>query len=266
MTSAASALITTLAKTREQGDITLKCEGKDIKAHSFILKERSEYFKTAEAFNAATHNTTKVIEVKECRHLVLETVINFMYGNDIPDFYSTADVESVLFMADLYLMEDLKDAVASHMAPHLEKDNILDIYHLADKYTASKLREVCRDFIVTNIDFANVAKKVLGIGATTTLNRRFGGSNVVKKDMIIRRKTTSKWWKNKVTGIHTALPPMTSSYELTCWPGTVGRIVDDSDGKITVLWDSGYRMVCNRSDSGHFEILTPPINTNLFQS
>ena len=43
MTSAASALITTLAKTREQGDITLKCEGKDIKAHSFILKERYDH-------------------------------------------------------------------------------------------------------------------------------------------------------------------------------------------------------------------------------
>ena len=43
MTSAASALITTLAKTREQGDITLKCEGKDIKAHWFILKERYDH-------------------------------------------------------------------------------------------------------------------------------------------------------------------------------------------------------------------------------
>ena len=39
MTSAAELFSATMAKSREQGDITLKCEGKDIKAHSFILKE-----------------------------------------------------------------------------------------------------------------------------------------------------------------------------------------------------------------------------------
>ena len=40
MTNAAELLVKSLAKSREQGDITLKCEGEDIKAHSFILKER----------------------------------------------------------------------------------------------------------------------------------------------------------------------------------------------------------------------------------
>ena len=39
MTSAAELFSATMAKSREQGDITLECEGKDIKAHSFILKE-----------------------------------------------------------------------------------------------------------------------------------------------------------------------------------------------------------------------------------
>ena len=40
MTSAASLFSARMAKSRDQGDITFKCEGKDIKAHSFILKER----------------------------------------------------------------------------------------------------------------------------------------------------------------------------------------------------------------------------------
>ena len=83
---------------------------------------RSEYFQKAEAFKTATHNTTKVIEVKECPYHVLEAVINFMYGIDLPGPYTTADVESLLTMADLYLMEDLKDAVATHLAGHLDKN------------------------------------------------------------------------------------------------------------------------------------------------
>ena len=40
MTSAASLFSARMAKSRDQGDITFKCEGKDIKAHSFILRER----------------------------------------------------------------------------------------------------------------------------------------------------------------------------------------------------------------------------------
>ena len=48
MTSAASIFIARMAKSRkEQGDITLRCvtsegdvEGKDIKAHSLILRDR----------------------------------------------------------------------------------------------------------------------------------------------------------------------------------------------------------------------------------
>ena len=86
---------------------------------------RSDYFKTAEDFKAVVGDTTKVFEVKECPHHVLETVINFMYGIDLPDtLRTTLDAECLLTMADIYLMEDLKDAVASHLAPLLDKDNI----------------------------------------------------------------------------------------------------------------------------------------------
>ena len=69
---------------------------------------RSEYFKRAEAFKTATQNTTKVFEVKECPSHVLEIVINYMYGIDLPSDLSTTYLEDLLFMADLYLMDDLK--------------------------------------------------------------------------------------------------------------------------------------------------------------
>ena len=80
--------------------------------------------------------------------------LGFMYGIDLPGPNCTADVESLLAMADLYLMEDLKDAIATHMAPHLDKDNILDIQQFAERYTARKLKEVCNDFIITSIRVA----------------------------------------------------------------------------------------------------------------
>ena len=43
MSCAASLFLARMAASREQGDITLKCEGKDIKAHSLILQDRCNY-------------------------------------------------------------------------------------------------------------------------------------------------------------------------------------------------------------------------------
>ena len=44
MTSAASIFLARMAKSREEhGDVTLRCEGKEIKAHSLILHDRFDY-------------------------------------------------------------------------------------------------------------------------------------------------------------------------------------------------------------------------------
>ena len=242
---------------------------------------RSDYFKTAEDFKAVVGDTTKVFEVKECPHHVLETVINFMYGIDLPDtFRTTLDAECLLTMADIYLMEDLKDAVASHLAPLLDKDNILDIYHLSEKYTAQKLNEACCNCIATSIEIANIAKQVLGVDATAILNMRKDNSKVIKKDMIVRCMRTTIWWTDHVTKISKTSTPASSPhwydveagtennfYEVKA--GTVGRIIDGgSDEKISVKWNL---TKCGTGDSyhagtiRHMEILTPPIDTTLFK-
>ena len=59
---------------------------------------------------------------------------------------------SLLAMADLYLMEGLKNAVAPLLSKMLELDNILGISRLAEKHTATKLRERCFSFIFANAD------------------------------------------------------------------------------------------------------------------
>ena len=191
---------------------------------------RSEYFKRAEAFRTATHNTRKVFVVIECPHHVLDAVINFMYGIDLSGTYSTANVESLLTMADLYLMDDLKDAVASHMTPHLDKDNIMDIYHLAEKYTARKLKEMCNDFIVTCV---SIAKEVLGVDASNISKTKTGGSKAIKKDMIVRCNTTAIWWIESGTDISRTVRQRFCE-EVTVEAGTVGRMLDAGN----VKWNS----------------------------
>ena len=83
-----------------------------------------------------------------------------MYDIKIPAELGFEDAKALLAMADLYMMENLKDAAGSLIADrHLAKANILEISKVADKYTATKLRERCCEFIFSN--HASLDKKVL---------------------------------------------------------------------------------------------------------
>ena len=84
-------------------------------------------------------NQTRVIEVKECLPRVLAPTIDFMYRIDIPENFSSQDINSLLKMAHLYEMEDLKDAVAPRIGDQLKLENILKTSEMALEYNALKL-------------------------------------------------------------------------------------------------------------------------------
>merc|ERR1712013_212445 len=145
-------LATALYDSREDADVTLKCQGFDIKAHSLVLETRSAYFKTALNTDVGSHRGEKVIDVRECHPLVLEMVVNFVYDIDLPEDFNFQDFEGLLFMADFYHMEDLKGAVALHVSNHWNETNILALSQLAEKYKAEKMQVVCCDYILINLD------------------------------------------------------------------------------------------------------------------
>ena len=118
--------------------------------HSHVyLIFRSVYFKTA--LNTSVGNN-KFVKVDESSPHVLATAVDFIYGIEIPEDFGSEDAKSLLAMADLYLMEDLKDAVGSLIATkQMNKDNILEVSQMAEKYSAQKLKELCYEFIFKNL-------------------------------------------------------------------------------------------------------------------
>ena len=94
--------------------------------------------------------------MEDCAPHVLATVVDFIYGIKIPADISSEDAKSLLAMADLYLMEDLKDAVGSLIATKLD---ILEMSQMAEKCCAQKLKEVCYEFIFKNLN--TLDKKML---------------------------------------------------------------------------------------------------------
>ena len=96
-------------------------------------------------------DNSKTIEVKEFSCKVLSTAVDFMYRIDIPEnFNNRDDLKSLLHMADLYLMEELKDAAGFLIGKDLNKKNIFDASHLADKFRAVALSKQCAEFLFDN--------------------------------------------------------------------------------------------------------------------
>ena len=173
---------------------------------------------------------------------MLEGVINFMYGVELPVPEDMADVESVLVMADLYLMEDLKDSVASLLAPNLNKDNVMDMYLLADRLNADKLKKMCASFTSTSI---TIATRCLGLDTEDILMTTFMKDGFVKieNDMIVRCKTDSLWWycvdtKLSSTAYVTPKNNVMNTYEVSVMAGTIGRVVATRNlNDIDVKWE-----------------------------
>ena len=110
---------------------------------------RSEYFKTALSTNVG--DNSKSINVSEFSFEVLYIAVDFMYGIEIPEsFNKSEDLKSLLHLADLYLMEDLKTAAGLLIACGLNMDNVFDVSLLADKFRAEALRNKCVDYLFDN--------------------------------------------------------------------------------------------------------------------
>ena len=135
---------------------------------------RSEYFKTALTTNVG--DNSKSINVSEFSFEVLSIAVDFMYGIEIPEsFNKSEDLKSLLHLADLYLMEDLKTAAGLLIACDLNKDNVFDVSLLADKFRAEALRNKCVDYLFDNASSIDGEKfSVLSEGAVmASLAKKF---------------------------------------------------------------------------------------------
>ena len=112
-------------------------------------------------------SNNKMIKVDECSPRVLARVVDFIYGIEIAEEdFNYEDSESLLAMADLYLMKELKDAVGSLIASkEMNKEHILGISQMAEKYNAQKLKEMCCRFI--NLITIGINKTLAAFKKTT---------------------------------------------------------------------------------------------------
>ena len=239
---------------------------------------RSEYFKT-------TLNQQKQVKVNECNQLVLGTAIDFMYGANIPSRLALADAKSLLAVADLYKMEDLKAAVAPLIGKQLNMDNIQEISFLAEKHTARKLKGLCCDFILTDIDKLNLnslngsfpvltvlgkaylekqkrcltfANKLLGVDLTQM--GHFKKRDDFKSDSDYEAYVKANIKENMIVICNQDF--QSNYYSFTVKKGSLGRITTRADyygrGEVGVKWQG--QSNDSRFPYRIFDLLPPPVS------
>ena len=205
--------------------------------------------------------------------------IDFMYGANIPNELALADVKSLLAMADLFKMEDLKAAVAPLIGKQLDMDNIQEISLLAEKHTAHKLKGLCCDFILTDIDKLNLnslngsfpvltvlgkaylekqkrcldfANKLLGVDLTQVGNFKKRDNFKSDSDYVAYVKANIK--ENMIVICN---QDFKINYQ-SIVKGTLGRITRPDYSEARVRWqgDSNGSSCAYR----YFDLLTPPIS------
>ena len=234
-----------------------------------------------------------VLKVDECSPHVLATVVDFIYGIGIPEDCSKEDARSLLAMADLYLMDDLKDAVGSLIATKQTKlNNILEISELAQQYSNKKLKEMCCDFIFQNLDIldkkkltelsealpmlgekallelqqtkgrpqnsVDVANKVLGINFRDTFKKRsdFQSDDAYKGYVMGRIKPNMVVLCNKrIRG--------DAHRSSAISEGTIGRVISIDFKGADVKW-IGFAKA-HRGSFIDLDLLTPPIASSIFK-
>ena len=217
----------------------------------FLL--RSEYFKTA--LDTAVGEKKKFIEVTECNHNVLATIIDYIYGTEIPDDLNLNDLKCLLGMADLYIMEDLKVAVSSSIGKRLTSLNLLEMLQLGEKYTAQKLKEVCTDFLISNENRGSLANKILGADLDTPFKKRID----FKSDEEYRVYLMATLKPNMIVKTLRASPLAGPFHE-----ESFGRVVSCNPDPVVIMWQTGKDTYLTQSND--LEILTPPINMNMFSN
>jgi len=264
-----------LFENSESADVALHCAGQVIKAHSAILAMRSPYFKTAIGIQ-------NQLEVKECSPEVLSTFIKFIYGISLPEDLSVGDAKDLLTIADLYLMEDLKEALAPVLGAQLDKDSILEISRMAEKFTAPKLMEICADFIVSNITdpgelfagmpqiaalcFKKQLKKLesanVALGTkdlkTNFKKRKDFWTDLEYKDYLIRNLKSGMLVTNNQT-----LTEDEGVYKKEVQKGSIGRILSSDEDGADVTWEE-YGITFTSISLCDLDIWSPPFNTTFF--
>jgi len=134
-----------LYRNKEGTDAVLLCQDVHWEVHAAVLRARSPSFLGVklERWSGAS----KDIVIEDCKPEVLDIVVNYMHGIEMPDL-DCLRLCQVLDIAVRFLMPDLKAHVQNLAVQILNKSNVKELCAKADMFSCNQLLEACVQLMV----------------------------------------------------------------------------------------------------------------------
>ena len=128
-------------------DITLKVNGKEIRAHRVVLAACSPYFR-AMLTTGFVESNMGTISLQDCEESAVEKLVEFLYTCKLN--LNESNVESVLGVAALFQIHLVVQKCADFLETLIRIENCLGIQSLAMQYSLCNLESKARSFISWN--------------------------------------------------------------------------------------------------------------------
>ena len=143
-------------------DVVFEIDGSYIKANSFVLKNRNEYFeamfssrfkesKDAALIQKQGNNEFRLIKVMGVPKIFFNCIIQFLYSDYF--YIGEQSIEfflQLLIFSDYFLIPRLAQICQRRIKPYLTCQNVIPVTLLAHSHNAEELELNCLDFICLN--------------------------------------------------------------------------------------------------------------------
>jgi len=126
-----------LFESGQHADVTFTAQEEKIVAHKCVLAAQSSYFERMFATNMKEGDSGE-IKVTDVRPKILRGMLKYLYCGEAPE-YSGADWMDLVAAADKYGLEELKKRGESVLCSQLDKENVIDALHFANRHGCAEL-------------------------------------------------------------------------------------------------------------------------------
>lgn len=130
-------------------DVVFVVEDKPFYAHKIALTAKSAAFHAMfDSDCMEGRGGVPTITIPHIPLAVFETMVSFLYTEELPENIDPALLPQLLAVADQYLLESLTAACAARMAHTLTVETVVEQYELAMQYNAKQLAHAAVAFVV----------------------------------------------------------------------------------------------------------------------
>ena len=130
-----------LYSTSELSDVTITCNGREFRAHSFVLAKGSPFFRAMLSSNFKEGQAGHKLALDTIPSVVMEKILPYFYGAEVE--LSHDDLLDVLRVADMWMLDDLKKICQEEFPNIVTQENALQMREIALVYSCPE--EVVRD-------------------------------------------------------------------------------------------------------------------------